>query len=176
MSEYVEALLSLARISQASLDIEEVDLSAMASALFDELQRESPGRRVACSIQPQMYADGDATLLRLLLQNLLGNAFKFTGRKSRAEISLYSELASDGRIVYCVRDNGVGFDAAQAHRLFGTFQRLHRQADFPGTGIGLANAKRIVERHGGTIWAASDSGRGTSFMFTLGESIAVTRY
>jgi PAS domain S-box-containing protein len=167
MDEYVNALLSLAKISQSALEVEEVDLSAIAHGLASELARHEPLRTVQFDIQPGLLACGDAMLLRLLLQNLLGNAVKFTSRCAVAQISLTSYADAEGRTVYCVRDNGAGFDPGQAHRLFGNFTRLHRQSDFPGTGIGLANAKCIVERHGGAIWAHSQVGEGAAFMFTL---------
>jgi PAS domain S-box-containing protein len=170
MDEYVNALLSLAKISQAALELEEVDLSAIAHGLASELARHEPLRNLKFDIQPSLLACGDAMLLRLLLQNLLGNAVKFTSRCAVAQISLTSYADAEGRTVYCVRDNGAGFDPRQAHRLFGNFNRLHRQSDFPGTGIGLANAKCIVERHGGAIWAHSRVGEGAAFMFTLGRT------
>jgi PAS domain S-box-containing protein len=169
MGAYVEALLSLAHISQVSLEIEEVDLSAMANALLDQLQGQAPSRKLIREIEPELYAEGDATLLRMLLQNLVGNAWKFTSKTDVARISLVKEVAADGSAVYCVRDNGAGFDMAHAGKLFGTFQRLHTQSEFAGTGIGLANAQRIVSRHGGRIWAESGPGKGATFRFTLGH-------
>jgi PAS domain S-box-containing protein len=170
MGSYVEALLSLAHISQVSLEIEEVDLSAIANSLLDELHGQTPSRNLVRHIEAEMYAEGDVTLLRMLLQNLLGNAWKFSSRRDVAEICFYAERDAKEDVVYCVRDNGAGFDMAQASKLFGTFQRLHSHAEFPGTGIGLANAQRIVARHGGRIWAQSQPGVGTIFRFTLGQA------
>ncbi|HET8745179.1 MAG TPA: PAS domain S-box protein [Ramlibacter sp.] len=169
MGAYVEALLSLAQISQASLELEEVDLGAIANSLLDQLQAQAPERQLLRRVQAEMYAEGDVTLLRMLLQNLLANAWKFTGRKEVAKISFTSRKTEEGQVVYCVQDNGAGFDMALADKLFGTFQRLHASSEFPGTGIGLANAQRIVTRHGGLIWAKSAPGEGARFYFTLGR-------
>lgn len=169
MGEYVDALLSLSKISHASLEMEEVDLSAMAAMLLTEMQGQQPGRRIEWTLQPGLCAVGDAMLLRLLLQNLLANAVKFTARRDVALITFMARPAADGPVVYCVRDNGAGFDMAAAHKLFASFSRLHRQSEFAGTGVGLANARRIVERHGGRIWAESVPGEGAAFMFTLGH-------
>lgn len=170
MSDYVEGLLSLARISRSALEVEEVDLSAMATRLLDEFETQDRSRRLVRAVQSGLIADGDPTLLRLLLQNLLGNAWKFTGRTEIASISFSATTSSAGELVYCVEDNGAGFDMAKAEQLFGAFQRLHKQSEFAGTGIGLANAQKIVLRHGGRIWAQSQPGRGAAFHFTLGAS------
>lgn len=169
MGAYVEALLSLAHISQVSLEVEEVDLSTIANSLLDQLQAQTPERKLVRKVQGEMYAHGDVTLLRMLLQNLLGNAWKFSARTDVARISFMAEENAEGQVVYCVTDNGAGFDMARAEKLFGTFQRLHDSAEFPGTGIGLANASRIVTRHGGLIWAQSAPGEGATFRFTLGR-------
>jgi len=169
MGAYVEALLSLAHISQVSLDVEEVDLGAIANSLLDQMQAQAPERKLLRRVQPEMYAEGDVTLLRMLLQNLLGNAWKFTARNEVARISFTAEESGEGQVVFSVRDNGAGFDMARADKLFGTFQRLHAASEFPGTGIGLANAHRIVTRHGGLIWAKSAPGAGATFSFTLGR-------
>lgn len=170
MGEYVEALLSLARISQAVLVVEEVDLSALAAGLLNELRDQHPGRHALVEVQPGLHAKGDRALLRLLLQNLLGNAWKFTARSDPARISFKAAASSDGEVVYSVADDGAGFDASGAERLFETFQRFHRSSDYPGTGIGLANAHKIVLRHGGRIWAESQPGQGATFFFTLATS------
>ena len=118
-------------------------------------------------MQPALHARGDRTLLRVLLQNLLGNAWKFTGRKELSRISFKAATAAEGEIVYCVEDNGAGLDMNCAERLFETFQRFHKASDYPGTGIGLANAHKIVLKHGGRIWAESQPGHGAKFFFTL---------
>jgi len=167
MSDYVEGLLSLARISHSAMEVEEVDLSAMATHLLDEFEAQDRSRHVVRAVQSGLHAYGDPTLLRLLLQNLLGNAWKFTGQTEVATISFHAATSPDGDLVYCVEDNGAGFDMSKAEQLFGTFQRLHKQSQFPGMGIGLANAQKIVLRHGGRIWARSRPGQGAAFHFTL---------
>lgn len=169
MGNYVEALLSLAHISQVSLEIDEVDLSAVVHSLLDELQLQAPSRELVRDIEPETYAEGDVTLLRMLLQNLVGNAWKFSAHKQVARICFFTEVAADGSTVYCVQDNGTGFDMAMAGKLFGKFQRLHSQSEFQGTGIGLANAQHIVSRHGGRIWAQAATDKGATFRFTLGR-------
>jgi PAS domain S-box-containing protein len=171
MDEFIEALLSLANISQAKLQVTEVDLSAMATAILAELHERDLGRRVAAYIQPGMLAHGDARLLRMALENLLGNAWKFTSRCAAPEIRCSSQAGDGGETVFCVEDNGAGFDMAYADKLFGNFQRLHDESEFPGTGIGLANVSRIVARHGGRVWAEGSEGRGAAFHFTLGKSL-----
>jgi signal transduction histidine kinase len=167
MGEYVDALLSMAETSQSIVDRSQVDLSAMAAGVLDELQARDPGRRVHRSIQPGLVVQGDRRLLRMLLENLLGNAWKFTARREGAEIALTGTVDEAGETVYSVRDNGAGFDMEWAGRLFGTFQRLHSVDEYAGTGIGLANAQRVVTRHGGRIWAKGRVGEGATFSFTL---------
>lgn len=168
MGEMIDALLTLARLSRASLRWEAVDLGALASAVVGELQEHEPGRRVQVDIAPGLRAQGDPDLLRLALENLLANAWKFTARQEQAVIAIGQVPGADGRPVFFVRDNGVGFDMAYAGKLFGAFQRLHAAHEFPGTGLGLANVQRIVVRHGGRIWAESAAGAGATFHFTLG--------
>jgi signal transduction histidine kinase len=167
MLEYIDALLSLAETSQAPLHITTVDLSEMAGAVLDELQRREPARRLVRSIQPGLVAHGDRRLLRMLLENLLGNAWKFTARRPEAHVTLACHTGAEGETIYTVQDNGAGFDMAQADRLFGNFQRLHASGEFAGTGVGLANVQRIVVRHGGRIWAEGRVGEGATFSFTL---------
>jgi PAS domain S-box-containing protein len=167
LDEYVEALLSHARISQAPLHASQVDLSALAERILEDLRLRDPARTVAAQVQPGLLTSGDATLLRMALENLLGNAWKFTGNRADAEIRFTAQSHDEGPTTYCVSDNGAGFEMAYAHKLFGTFQRLHTQAEFPGTGVGLANVHRIVLRHGGQIWAEGEPGRGAAFYFTL---------
>ena len=154
--------------SRASLRWEAVDLGALASAVVGELQEHEPGRRVQVDIAPGLRAQGDPDLLRLALENLLANAWKFTARQEQAVIAIGQVPGADGRPVFFVRDNGVGFDMAYAGKLFGAFQRLYAAHEFPGTGLGLANVQRIVVRHGGRIWAESAAGAGATFHFTLG--------
>ena len=146
------------------------DMDALGSlgAVDDELRRQQPERSVEVQVQAGMVADGDPTLLRLVLENLLGNAWKYSAKCDRAEIS-FDCTTQEGRRVYAVHDNGAGFDMRYADRLFGVFQRLHSAAEFSGTGVGLASVKRIVQRHGGDIWARSEPGGGAHFYFTLGR-------
>jgi light-regulated signal transduction histidine kinase (bacteriophytochrome) len=166
MNEFIDALLSLAKVSQTELHVESVDLSALARDLLSDLQAQSPERAMHVVIQDGMVAQGDARLLKVVMENLIGNAWKFSGKKERGEISI-TALDVSGDTVYCVSDNGAGFDMEYADKLFGNFQRLHSHAEFPGTGIGLVNVRRIVERHGGRIWATAVEGQGATFRFTL---------
>jgi PAS domain S-box-containing protein len=167
MEQLIESLLSLARVVRAPLGYGPVDLSAMARESLENLQVQQPERVVAVRIQEALEVQGDARLLRLVMENLLGNAWKFTSRTQGALIEV-GKL--DNSRVFFVRDNGVGFDMAYAGKLFGAFQRLHTEAEFPGTGIGLATVRRIVARHQGRVWAESHPGLGTSFFFDLSES------
>jgi signal transduction histidine kinase len=166
MNLMIDALLTLARLSQQPLARQRVNLSQLAAYVADDLRRSAPERSADFDIEPQLSAWGDPTLLRLVLENLLGNAWKYTARCTHAQISLRSTL-QDSRPALVVRDNGAGFDMRSADRLFGLFQRLHSASDFPGHGVGLASVRRIVRRHGGEIWAESEPGRGAAFYFTL---------
>ena len=123
-------------------------------------------REAEIEIDPGLTTQGDPTLLRLVLENLLGNAWKYSGRCAKARISM-STVPHEGGTAYVVRDNGAGFDMRASERLFGLFQRLHSASEYPGTGVGLASVKRIVQRHGGDIWAEAEPGRGAAFYFTL---------
>ncbi|MCY7315359.1 MAG: hypothetical protein LH480_06950 [Rubrivivax sp.] len=168
MNLMIDALLTLARLSQQPLARQRVNLTQLAGYVVDELQRSAPERVVEFDIQPGLTARGDPTLLRLVLENLLGNAWKYSARSAVAQISLRQQQQQE-RTVFVVRDNGAGFDMRSAERLFGLFQRLHSASDFPGHGVGLASVKRIVQRHGGDAWAEAEPGRGAAFSFTLPE-------
>ncbi len=170
MDEFVDALLAMASIAQTRLDVTEVDLSAAARSVLADLQEREPQRQVRSHVQDGMVVQGDARLLRMAVENLVGNAWKFSRGRAVSEISLTRQDEADGKIVYCLRDNGAGFDMAFADKLFGNFQRLHSQAEFPGTGIGLANVKRIVGQHGGRVWGESPDDAGATFKFTLDAS------
>jgi PAS domain S-box-containing protein len=170
MDDFTQALLSLAQVSQTPLIRQRIDLGAIATQVLAELQERDRGRAVSLSVQQGLVVEGDPRLLRIALENLLGNAWKFTSRRAVAEIVFGAHGGDGGERVYFVRDNGVGFDAAYAHRLFGTFQRLHSVSEFPGTGVGLASVQRIVGRHGGRVWAESVEGEGATLSFTLGET------
>ena len=165
MNLMIDALLTLARLSQQPLARQRVNLSQLASYVVDDLKRGAPERSCELTIEPGLAAWGDPTLLRLVLENLLGNAWKYTGKCRAPEVWL--ERRPQHPDTYTVRDNGAGFDMRFAERLFGVFQRLHSASDFQGTGIGLATVRRIVRRHGGEAWAEAEVDRGASFHFSL---------
>jgi PAS domain S-box-containing protein len=167
MEELIEALLSLAQVTRAPLDFGPVDLGALARETLEGLQTQHPERKVTAEVQDALVVRGDARLLRVLLENLLGNAWKFT---SQQEVGRIEVGRLEGSSAFSVRDNGVGFDMAYANKLFGAFQRLHTEAEFPGTGIGLATVRRIITRHQGRVWAESRLGEGSTFFFTVSES------
>ncbi|MCP3136716.1 sensor histidine kinase [Pyxidicoccus xibeiensis] len=169
MGQLIDDLLRLSRITRAELVREPVDLSAIATEVADALRRAEPGREATFHLAPGLTTRGDARLLRVVLENLLGNAWKFTSQRSGARIEFFAE-SREGRPRYCVRDNGVGFDMAYAGKLFSPFQRLHRPADFPGTGIGLATVQRVIHKHGGDITAEAVPDGGATFCFTLEEA------
>ena len=172
MGELIDAMLALSHVSRSSLGWEPVDLSAQARALAAALREREPARRVRLEVAPGLRAHGDPRLLRQVLDNLLGNAWKFTSRCDEGRISVGQITTAAGETAYFVRDNGAGFDMAYAPKLFGAFQRLHTEAEFAGTGIGLATVQRIVARHGGRVWAESAEGQGATFYFTLGAALA----
>ena len=166
--EMIDAMLALSNLSRTELRWDDVDLAAMARTSFDNLRAQQP-RDAVLHVQSALPARGDPRLLQLVLDNLVGNAWKFAGNRARPEITVGAETDADGDPVFFVRDNGVGFDMEYAGKLFGAFQRMHSQTEFPGTGVGLANVWRIVTRHGGRIWARAAPGEGATFYFTLGE-------
>jgi PAS domain S-box-containing protein len=168
MAVLIDGLLSLARITRSELRREEVDMSRLARAAIERLETSEPERRIETSIREGLTIAGDSRLLTVLIENLVGNAWKFTREKAKARIEFTTEQ-HDGRPVFLVRDNGAGFDMAYASKLFGVFQRLHTTAEFEGTGIGLATVHRIIRRHGGRIWAEGVVGKGATFYFTLDE-------
>jgi signal transduction histidine kinase len=167
MNGMIDALLALAKLSSQPLSRQPVNLTQLARYVVEDLQRGAPERQVTVTIEPDLVVHGDPTLLRVVLENLLGNAWKYSSHTHQAHIELASRR-QDGEHVFTVSDNGTGFDMRYADRLFGVFQRLHSTSEFPGTGVGLASVKRIVERHGGRIWAESQPGQGTRMHFTLG--------
>jgi len=162
----IDGLLALARLRRDGLRSERVDLAEIARGVVDELRRTTPDREVDVRIRGSLVVHGDPRLLAAVMQNLLANAWKFTRRQPRAAVDVgAAEVA--GTVAYFVKDNGVGFDMAYAGQLFETFQRLHREGEFEGTGIGLVTVRRIIERHGGRVWAEAAPGRGATFYFTL---------
>jgi signal transduction histidine kinase len=166
MGQLIDDLLNLSRLTRINLCREAVDLSALARTIAAELQQTQPQRHVECVIADGLVVHGDGRLLRVMLENLLGNAWKFTAKLSQAQIEVGS-TPHDGKTVYFVRDNGAGFDMAYADKLFAPFQRLHTIDEFEGTGIGLATVQRILHHHGGRIWAEGAVDQGATFYFTL---------
>jgi len=166
MSGMIDALLGLSQLSDKPLERQPVNLSQLAAYVAEDLRRQWPQRQVGLHIEPDLQVQGDPTLLRMVLENLLGNAFKYTGKCSDAQV-WFERNPSEPRSVFTVRDNGAGFDMRFADRLFGAFQRLHSASEFQGTGIGLVSVRRIVRRHGGEIWAQAEPGKGARFHFTL---------
>ena len=167
MGQLIDALLKLSQVMRAGITKEDVDLSALAGNVAEDLRKSQPERRGRFLIREGLFAKGDPILLTVVLENLLGNAWKFTSKKEEAAIEVGMETAVDGSAVYFVRDNGAGFDMKYADRLFNPFQRLHAEMEFPGTGIGLATVQRVIQRHGGRIWALGQKDRGATFYFTL---------
>jgi light-regulated signal transduction histidine kinase (bacteriophytochrome) len=169
MGHLIDDLLSLARVHRLEMSRGDVDLGAMVREIVDELRRREPARRVDVAVAAGVRARADGRLLRAAIENLVGNAWKFTGKSEVPRIAFGCERRGDVD-AYFVRDNGAGFDMKYADRLFGAFQRLHTDKEYSGTGIGLATCQRIVVRHGGRIWADAAVGTGATFQFTLPES------
>jgi signal transduction histidine kinase len=171
MGTLIDDMLNLSRVTRASMHLEKVNVSEVAGEVVAELQKSQPERHVEISIEKGLEATVDSHLLRIVLGNLLGNAWKFTSKRTSARIEV-GKTDDNGTSAFFVRDDGAGFDPAYADRLFGAFQRLHAMSEFPGTGIGLATVQRIVHRHGGRVWAEGSAGRGATFYFTLANAIS----
>jgi signal transduction histidine kinase len=169
MSNMIDDLLDLSRSTSTALHLKRLDLSAMTNAILESLARTDPDRQVKIEIHPNCEIEGDSGLVQIVMQNLLRNAWKFTGRRDVAEIE-FGCTQRDGMPVMYVRDNGAGFNPQLADRLFQPFERLHGAAEFPGTGIGLATVRRIIGRHGGEVWAQGEPDKGATFFFTLSSS------
>ena len=167
MGQLIEGLLTLAHLSRGAIRPEAVDLSALARRIANQVSKHEPARQLQVNIQDGLHAMGDARLLSTVFQNLLDNAWKFTSRQAQAQVDVGCQPGAHGETVFFVKDNGAGFDMAYSHKLFGTFERLHSPGEFPGTGIGLATVKRVIERHGGRVWAESKVNEGATFYFTL---------
>jgi len=167
MGLLIDDLLELSRVTRTDMQQEPVDLSAIAERIASKLRETHGGRSLTFAIEPGLTAFGDARLLEIALTNLLDNAVKFTSSRTEARIG-FAATEREGKVAYCVEDNGVGFEARHAGTLFGAFQRLHKASEFPGTGIGLATVKRIIHRHGGEVWAEPKPDRGATFGFSLG--------
>jgi light-regulated signal transduction histidine kinase (bacteriophytochrome) len=167
MGALIDDLLNLSQVSRAEMSLGPVDLSTEVATIAGELQTREPGRRVRFALQDGVWVNADRTLIRTVLQNLVENAWKYTAKRDDATIEFGTTAAEDARVCCYVRDNGAGFDPAFGSKLFQPFQRLHAVTEFPGTGIGLASVRRIIERHGGRVWAEGAVGRGATFYFTL---------
>jgi len=166
MNAMIESLLKFSRAGRLALDCKEVDLSTMIWEIATDLKEQQPGRDVTVDIDEGMVVYADRTLLMMAMQNLMDNAWKFTGKTSQAQIAARVKN-ENGQRIFSISDNGAGFDAAQAENLFRPFTRFHTESEFPGTGIGIATVCRIIERHGGRIWAESRIDNGATFSFTL---------
>ncbi len=166
MGHLIDDMLNLSRVTRSEMTFDSVDLGALARKVIAELQPQQAGRVVEWKVRNPLRARGDARLLGLVLENLLANALKFTGKREQARIE-FGEVVGEAERAFFVRDNGAGFDMAHAGRLFGAFQRLHSAQEFPGTGIGLATVQRIIRRHGGRVWAEGQPENGATFYFTL---------
>jgi len=171
MSQLIEGLLGLSKFSQGDFKKEKIDLTALAKEILSSLSIQEPERKVDVKIADGLQTEGDAGLLRAAVENLLSNAWKYSSKNPEARIEFGSTSQPDGSSAYYVRDNGAGFDMQYAQRLFQPFQRMHSPKDFPGTGVGLATVQRIMQRHGGRIWAESEAGKGSTFYFTLPDAL-----
>jgi signal transduction histidine kinase len=166
LAQMMEELLQLVRLTRGGIKSERVDLSCMAQEILTGLQAEAPARRAETAVEPDIVVTGDAQLLRLALDHLIGNAWKFTSKKDAANI-FFGRATDDGVPAICVRDNGAGFEQKYADKLFHAFQRLHSGSEFEGSGIGLAKVQRVIHAHGGRVWARAQRGAGANFYFTL---------
>jgi light-regulated signal transduction histidine kinase (bacteriophytochrome) len=168
MAQLIEDMMKLSRVTRGDLRVAPVNLSELVHAIAGELMQREPGRKARLFVAPQVIALGDGNLLRIALENLLNNAWKFTAKREEATIE-FGMTEQAGQPAYFVRDNGAGFDMTYVDKLFGTFQRLHSLAEFPGTGVGLAIVQRVILRHGGRVWAEATVDVGATFFFTLGK-------
>ncbi|MHA1650415.1 MAG: sensor histidine kinase, partial [Candidatus Helarchaeota archaeon] len=174
MAQLIDDILQLSRLSRSKMQIEQVNLSEIAREIFADLRNTDPKRQVDIIIQPELIVYGDARLLKIALENLLSNAWKFTSKHPTARIEL-GVMQINNEPVYYIRDDGAGFDMAYVDKLFGAFQRLHSEKEFEGTGIGLATVQRIIHRHGGRVWAEGAIEKGATFYFTLNPKFAKRR-
>jgi two-component system sensor histidine kinase/response regulator len=169
MSQLIDDVLHLSRVTRADLRDQEVDLSSIAGLILTRLQESEPERKMDAKVRPGVLVTGDSQLLKIAMENLLENAWKFTAKEPESRIE-FGMMQAGGEATYFVRDNGAGFDMTYTDRLFGPFQRLHPQGEFPGNGIGLATVQRIIHRHGGRVWAEGLVGQGATFYFTMGRT------
>jgi PAS domain S-box-containing protein len=166
MAQLIDDMLNLSRVSRGEMNIQEVNISRMVQEITDDLQGIQPERKVEFIIQEGIKVRGDGRLLRIVLENLIGNAWKFTSKHPAAVIEFGMQQQNE-RPVYFIRDNGAGFNMEYAQKLFGAFQRLHAASEFPGTGVGLATVQRVIHRHGGKVWAEGEVEKGATFYFTI---------
>jgi light-regulated signal transduction histidine kinase (bacteriophytochrome) len=169
MGQLIDDMLKLSRVSRAELKFQRINLTEMAKNVMERIKENQKYPICEMQIQPGLFCSGDSQLVEIALTNLLENACKFSATRENPKVE-FGLTKMDGKSAYFVRDNGVGFDMAFTQKLFGAFQRLHAQTEFPGTGIGLATVQRIIHRHGGTIWADAQLDAGASFYFTLPEA------
>jgi signal transduction histidine kinase len=169
MGQLIDDLLTLSRVTRREFRVQDVNLSEIASDVCEILRGQDKTRIVECDIEADMIVNGDVRMLRIVLENLLSNAWKFTEKTEKAHLEFKSQKADDGTMIYVMRDNGVGFNMEYADKLFRPFQRLHGMNEFEGNGVGLATVNRVIQRHGGRIWAEAQEGHGATFFFTLGE-------
>jgi light-regulated signal transduction histidine kinase (bacteriophytochrome) len=166
MGQLIDKLLTFSRVGRQAMQLADVDMAAMARHVFDECMRQASGRDIRLRLHSLAPAHADPHLLPHVWSNLVSNAIKYTRNTPAAEIEICGKLEG-GELTYCVKDNGAGFDMRYVDRLFGVFQRLHADTEFEGTGVGLALVRRIIERHGGRVWAEGKVGEGAAFYFTL---------
>ncbi len=169
MGNLIDDLLTLSRVTRTSIKMEPVNLSKLARRIVTDLQADCPDRRVEFEIEPDLLVYGDTHLLQVVLENFMNNAWKFTAKQPQPIVTVGKSYSDDGRPIYFIRDNGVGFDMTYVDKLFSPFQRLHGMQEFPGNGIGLATVQRIIHRHGGHVWAEGLIGQGATFYFTLAD-------
>lgn len=174
MYNIIYDILSLSKISQEELNLRVVNLSEIASRIIDDLRKDNPERDIKIQIQADLKTQADANLIFIALNNLLGNAWKYT-RKTANPLIEFGIYKKNGKHAYFVKDNGIGFDSKKANKLFEPFKRFHSEKEFPGTGIGLAIVKRVIKRHGGTIWAESEINKGATFYFTLSDKYIIDK-
>ena len=168
MIQLVDDLLKFSQSGHADLELEDVDLSEIALQIFSKMKLKEPDRNVRIEIQPDLNVHADNSLMVIALENLIGNAWKYSGKQKEAVIR-FGTIKERGETIFYIQDNGAGFDMSKAHNMFNPFQRLHSAQEFSGTGVGLATVRRIIERHGGRIWAEGSQGIGATFYFTLSQ-------
>jgi light-regulated signal transduction histidine kinase (bacteriophytochrome) len=166
MGEIIDDILQLSNVSRAKYEPQTVNLSNLVATNLEKLRTTNPERDIKIEVEPNVKATGDRSLLEIAVANLVENAWKYSSQRQEAKIK-FGTQEQNGKVVYYIKDNGVGFDTQYMNKLFGPFQRLHTDKEFPGTGIGLATVHRIIDRHGGKVWANAKEGRGATFYFTI---------